>query len=243
MKNELLSPGGLRTRVIDDLGDSAPKLMVILCHGFGASGDDLVPVAEWLIDSSDLIASTCQFACPEAPVDLTKMGMPGARAWWPINMALLAEINQTRNYQQLTELTPDGMLTATEQLNQSIKELLTDRSLSQNQVVLGGFSQGAMCSTDVVLRHGFSPAMLALFSGTMLCREDWTNLAKAHPGCQVFQSHGQQDMVLPFRPAVELSQMLFDADFRTEFHEFQGGHTIPASVLHEFSESLSSLLG
>lgn len=242
MTSEEVSVAGLRCRVIDGLDEGeAAKVLVILNHGFGASGDDLVDIGFWLIESEDTIRANCRLVFPEAPIDLAMVGMPGARAWWPINMEALAEINQTRDYDQLTKLTPDGMLSASQQLFDAVRLLQSRFSLEDRATVIGGFSQGAMCTTDVVLRKGMNPAIMALFSGTLLCREDWTQMANDHPGCDVFQSHGRQDMLLPFQPAAQLSQMLFDAGFKTEFHEFQGGHTIPMSVLQQFAQSLKAL--
>ena len=206
--------GSLKCRTIDSLGDgSAPELLVILNHGFGASGDDLADFGPMLIDSSQLIQSSCRFVFPEAPIDLSPLGMAGGRAWWPINMAKLAEINQTRDYDQLMLLEPPGMREAEEILFETVK---------------------AMVSTNLVLTRNFRPALLTLFSGTLLTREHWQKLAVAHSGCDVLQSHGRQDFVLPFAPAVELKSMLVGAGFNVEFVEFNGPHTIPMNVLQRF---------
>ncbi len=239
MKLEETTIAGLRCQIVDALNpDTENSFLIVLNHGFGATGDDLVDIGSWLLESQSVLQDRCRFVFPEAPVDLGMMGMPGAKAWWPINMAQLAVMNQTRDYQQLTKLVPDGMLAATSQLYEGIRELQTLFKTPDSRTVIGGFSQGAMCSCDVVLRHGLKPALLALFSGTLLCHDQWLEFANRHEGCDVFQSHGHQDPLLPFAPAVQLSQMLFDNGFKTEFHEFEGGHTIPMSILQQFSQSL-----
>ena len=69
---------GLKCRFVDALPDNeSPQMLVILNHGFGASGDDLVDLAPSLIGSSQRIAANCLFVFPEAPVDLGPLGMPG----------------------------------------------------------------------------------------------------------------------------------------------------------------------
>lgn len=227
--------GSLKCRVIDSLDEgSTPELLVILNHGFGASGDDLADFGPMLIDSSELIQTSCRFVFPEAPVDLSPMGMAGGRAWWPINMAKLAEINQTRDYDQLMLLEPPGMREAEEKLFETVQAALAVSGLDETRLILGGFSQGAMVSTNLILMRKLRPALLALFSGTLLNREQWQKLAAAHSGCDVLQSHGRQDFVLPFAPAVELKSLLVDAGFRVEFIEFNGPHTIPMNVLQRF---------
>ena len=102
--------GALKCTVIQsDTLDEASSGLVILNHGFGASGDDLVDLGAMLMDDSETIAAKFRFIFPEAPIDLGPMGMPGGRAWWPINMAQLAEINQTQDFSKLTSIRPPGM--------------------------------------------------------------------------------------------------------------------------------------
>jgi len=231
--------GSLKCSVIQsDTLDETASGLVILNHGFGASGDDLVDIGAMLMDDSETIAARFRFVFPEAPIDLAPMGMPGGRAWWPINMAKLAEINQTRDYSALTGICPPGMPEATSLLAAAVREMQSTFKVNASQTVLGGFSQGAMVSTHLALSATFNPALLALFSGTLLCQDEWNRLAISHPHCYVLQSHGIEDPVLPLATAKELAQLLTDAGFKLEFIEFHGGHTIPMNVLQRFSELL-----
>lgn len=229
----------LRCRVIDALPENtAPKRLVVLCHGFGAPGDDLASFGPHLISESSDIAESCRFVFPEAPIDLGPLGMPGGRAWWPINMAQLAAINQTRDFERLCAVTPDGMREASQMLSDAIAAARSDGPVDP-ELVIGGFSQGAMVSTDVLLKHGLQPDQVILFSGTLLCRDEWTELAAEHPGCSIFQSHGQLDSVLPYEPAEWLRDLLSENGFEVEFHPFRGEHSIPMPVLQRCLELLS----
>lgn len=233
--------GTLKCSVIqsDTLQDDAG--LVILNHGFGASGDDLVDIGAMLMGDSEIIARRFRFVFPEAPIDLGPMGMPGGRAWWPINMAKLAEVNQTKDYSKLTEICPPGMPEATALLAAAIKELQMAFAVEETRIVLGGFSQGAMISTHFTLSTGFNPALLALFSGTLLWKDEWTRLAVAHRHGNVLQSHGFGDPILPFGAARELEAMLKESGFNIEFVEFHGGHTIPMNVLQKLSAELEQI--
>lgn len=232
---------GLPCRVVDALDGAAPSRIVILCHGFGASFDDLLDLAPYLLQKTPGLSESCRFYFPNAPGDLSSQGMPEGRAWWPINMAQLAAINQSRNFDELTTVQPPGLLEASEQLAKAVREIQTASDVDDTQTILGGFSQGAMACTDVVLRHGLNPALLVLFSGTLLCRDEWSHFAASHPGCPVFQSHGNQDMVLPYPPSVSLSELLQASGFEVEFHSFAGPHTVPVEVLDSFSKTLTTM--
>ena len=153
-------------------------------------------------------------------------------------MAKLAEINQTRDYSALTGICPPGMPEATSLVAAAVREMQSTFQVKESQTVLGGFSQRAMVSTHLALSKTFNPALLALFSGTLLCQDEWNRLAISHPHCYVLQSHGIEDPVLPLTAAKELAQLLTDAGFKLEFIEFHGGHTIPMNVLQRFSELL-----
>ena len=229
------------TSIVSEEFQEADGGLVILNHGFGASGDDLVDIGAMLIDESDVIAAKWRFVFPEAPIDLGPMGMPGGRAWWPINMARLAEINESQDYSELTRLSPPGMAEATGLFDQSLREMQTTFKVPDDRIVLGGFSQGAMLSTNLTLSTGFNPRLLAIFSGTLLARDKWAHQAASHPHCGVLQSHGVEDPILPFGAATELSQLLSDAGFDLQFIKFHGGHTIPTNALQALAIRLESL--
>ncbi|MFM7057181.1 MAG: alpha/beta hydrolase [Planctomycetota bacterium] len=235
--------GDLDTIVVDSLpADTPPALLVVLSHGFGAAGDDLAGLGVQLLQTVPELAVAVRFVFPAAPQDLAEYGMPGGRAWWPINMAGLMQMQQTRDYSQLTQLRPPGMTEATAQLAVAIREMQQHWGLADNQLVVGGFSQGAMVSTNLVLDLPLHPALLVIFSCTLLDRAHWEELALRHKGCPVLLSHGSTDDILPQSAAEELVQMLQKAGFTLDVCRFRGGHTIPMNVLAALSESLKKIL-
>ena len=231
--------GQLKCRVIDALPDDVPpSCLVVLNHGFGAPGDDLVDFGPMLIEADAAIAGSCRFVFPTAPIDLGPMGLPGGRAWWPINMARLAQIHATQDFEQLTGLEPPGMSEAGDLLTAAIREMQREWGFTDAQLVLGGFSQGAMVSTHVMLSAPFTPALLVLFSGTLLWRDHWSRLGTSHSGTAVLQSHGMQDQILPFAAALQLRDFLIETGCAVEFLEFNGPHTIPTYVLQRLQERI-----
>ncbi len=45
------SIGPLRTALVEPQGETTPTELIVLCHGYGAPGDDLVGIAEYLIEA------------------------------------------------------------------------------------------------------------------------------------------------------------------------------------------------
>lgn len=234
--------GGLNCQVLDDLPASRkPSLLVVLCHGFGAPADDLVPLAPELHHLRPELAGGVRFVFPAAPLSLAA-SLWGGRAWWPIDMLEITASIERGELRDLRSELPAGMPPACEMLSRAAAELLEETGLPASRLVLGGFSQGAMVATDVALRLPASPAALCIFSGTLLCEEQWRPLAEARAGLPVLQSHGRQDPILPFRAALWLRDMLVAAGCQVDFVAFDGPHTIPAAAVDRCASLLAKLL-
>lgn len=215
---------------------------MVLCHGYGAPGTDLVPLAFEIFDAHEELKDSVQFVFPAAPLSLEEMGMFGGRAWWPLNVAAMMEAVASGDIQALRDAFPPGLPEAREQLLAVIAELQQQTALPLSRFVLGGFSQGAMLALDVALHLPESPAAQAVFSGMLLSESLWSRLAPARRGMPVLQTHGRYDSILPFQAAVWLRDLLQEAGLQVEFQEFAGDHTIPMPGLRRFSEMLAGLV-
>ncbi len=222
--------------------DQRPDLVCILCHGFGASGDDLVPLGgEYLLRDPALRDRVlCVF--PAAPHSLAAHGMPDGRAWWQIDMFKLQRAVQSGELRDLRRDTPAGLIEARELLAATMQQLQSELGLPASRFVLGGFSQGSMLTTDLSLHMSDKPAGLIIFSGTLLSEDDWRSQANSCAGLPILQSHGRSDPLLPFTLAEELRDMFQQAGADVEFHAFPGMHTIPNVALQATTRFLSSLL-
>jgi phospholipase/carboxylesterase len=219
--------GGLRTRITDGTdgkgGGRGP--VVILLHGFGAPGDDLVSLA----DDVPVPPGT-RFVFPEGPLSLS-FGPSEARAWWLIDMARIAADQAAGRVRDLSQDIPKGLAPAREAMLAFLKEVERTFSTDPRKTILGGFSQGAMLSCDVMLRTAQPYAGLIQLSGTLLATQEWVPLLPKRKGLPVFQSHGMQDELLPYVGAERLRDTLTHAGLSVEWHSFRGGHEIPRSVL------------
>lgn len=216
-------------------------MIVVLCHGFGAPGTDLVPFGPELLEHSPELAERVQFLFPEAPLDLADIGMPGGRAWWHLNMWKLQNAVATGEFRDLREEQPEGLEFARRRLMALIAEWSERSGVPVSRFVLGGFSQGSMLATDVTLYLDENPAGLIVLSGTLLNEAVWRRLAARRAGLPILQSHGTDDPILPFQAAEWLRDMLSEAGATVEFVRFRGGHGIPMEVFDRVAVLLESL--
>lgn len=213
----------------DDREGGGNGPLVVLLHGFGAPGTDLVPLWRELRPPPGT-----RFAFPEAPLALDPYG--DARAWWMIDMAKLEAALAGGELRDLTRDVPEGMAEARALISGLLDEL------DAPQVVLGGFSQGAMLALDVALRTDRPLAGLALMSGTLLAEHEWLPLMPKRKGLRVVQSHGRLDPLLPFSIAERLRDELTSAGLPVTFVPFNGGHEIAGSVIDALDGLLNASL-
>ena len=225
MREEQLS--GLWTRITGGTdgkgGGNGP--VVILLHGFGAPGDDLVSLADVLN-----VPTGTRFVFPEGPLSLS-FGPRDARAWWLIDMARIAADQAAGRVRDLSQDIPKGLAPARETMLAFLKEVEHKFGADPRKIVLGGFSQGAMLSCDVILRAAQPYAGLIQLSGTLLAMKEWAPLLQKRKNLPVFQSHGMQDELLPYVGAERLRDTLTHAGLSVEWYSFRGGHEIPRAVL------------
>ncbi len=215
-----LDLAGLTTRIV---GPADATTTVVLLHGFGAPGDDLVSLASYL-------RVPARFVFPEAPIELG--GLYGdSRAWWRLDLAKLEAELRSGAIRDRRDEVPEGLLEVRTQVLRFLDELQTKLSIADNQLVLGGFSQGAMLSLDVALHRKAPPAGLILMSGTLLAESEWGPRMPTLAGVPVMQSHGQHDMLLPYSMAEILRDKLVSAGAVVDWQSFAGGHEIPPPVL------------
>jgi phospholipase/carboxylesterase len=233
--------GELDCQVVDALPEGAsPELAVVLCHGFGAPATDLVSLAPELLSLNPTLASRVRFVFPGAPLSLHMYGMPQARAWFHLPPEVLS--GQQRDWERFASEVPEGLTSARRALMGLVSALSAATKLPYGRIVLGGFSQGAMVTTDVALRLEEAPAGLCLLSGTLIAQHEWRQRAPARKGLPVFQSHGHYDSVLPFAPAERLRDLLTEAGLAVEFAPFDGPHTIDPDELKRLAAFLGARL-
>ena len=232
MRQEKL--GGLIVRMTGGTdgrgGGNGPA--VVLLHGYGAPGDDLVVLSDYL----DAPAGT-RFLFPEAPLPMP-LGYGNARAWWMIDMARIQQDRAAGRIRDMSDEIPRGLIEARERIAPLLDDLQRKIGADPKYTILGGFSQGAMLSCDALLRSDGAYAGLIQLSGTLLAKQEWEPLLLKRKSLPVFQSHGTQDPILPYVMAERLRDEFLRTGLKVEWLPFRGGHEIPEPVLRKLGQFL-----
>ena len=176
--------------------------LVVLVHGYGADGQDLIGLAShW----QDLLPTTA-FAAPNAPARVP--GGPGYQ-WFPISRIDPHEMQK-------------GVEVAGPVLDEYLDAELKRLGLGPEKLALVGFSQGTMLSLHLGLRRAVKPAAIVGFSGL---------LPEAPPAAEdippILLTHGDSDTVIPPQAMFLAASQLGLAGAAVQWHLARGmGHGI-----------------
>jgi phospholipase/carboxylesterase len=154
----------------------APRQLVVLLHGLGADGTDLIGLAPYWAS----LLPDAEFLSPDAP--------------YPCDMAPFG-----RQWFSLQDRSPDAILAgvraAAPILDGFLDAALAKRGLSERSLALVGFSQGTMTSLYVGLRRAQASAGILGYSGALIGAETLSQEIRARP--PVLLVHGDADEVVP----------------------------------------------
>ncbi len=142
--------------------DLEPGQLVILLHGLGADGNDLIGLApRWakLLPRARFVAPDAPFPCDMAPM---------GRQWFSV---------EDRSPERLAA----GIETAAPILDQFIDAELDRSNLAPNQTAIVGFSQGTMMALHVALRRTQPVAAIVGYSGRLVAAERLADEIRARP--------------------------------------------------------------
>jgi phospholipase/carboxylesterase len=178
--------------------------LVVLCHGYGADGNDLIGLApHW-----QRMLPTVAFVAPNAPEPCA--GSPMGYQWFPISRIDPQEMQR-------------GVESAAQGLNEFLDGELKRLELGDDRLALVGFSQGTMMSLHVGLSRPNKPACIVGFSG-MLAGTPPELGVDAPP---VLLVHGDQDQMIPPGAIFDAATRLGAAGANVQWHLSSGvGHSI-----------------
>ncbi len=188
------------------LSGSVPDALVILVHGYGSNGEDLLSLARVLRRALPNAA----FVAPNAPSQIA--GMAAAYQWWPIETFSMAE-------------RATGAASAAPGLDAFITQELATTGLPSNRLLLVGFSQGTMMALHVGLRRAEPVAGIVGISGMLVAPDTLDADIRSRP--PVLLIHGTEDEVVPFRSMNVASTALTAVGVDVETHVSPGiGHSV-----------------
>lgn len=186
--------------------DRYPQNVVILLHGYGANGRDLISIGqEWAPSCPDTI-----FISPDAP-DVCE-ATPIGRQWFSLN-------EYTR------EAMERDIDTTWEKLSEYIDAVIEEYSISENNVLLMGFSQGTMMALYVALMREKPCAGVLGYSGRLLNNDKLTQ--SEHKKMPIHLIHGSADSVVPVNEWEIATKALKNNQFNITGYKTKGlGHNI-----------------
>jgi phospholipase/carboxylesterase len=196
--------------------------LVILLHGYGSNGDDLISLApHW---RSALPATA--FVAPDAPEPCP--GAPGGFQWW----ALTSADRGAR---------VDGVARAAPVLDAFIDAELARYSLTEAKLALVGFSQGTMMALHVGPRRPRTLAGILGYSGMLADEADLAGPAISRP--PILLIHGDADPMIPVSAFHQAKAALTRNGFVVESHVSPGlGHSIDLLGLQLGGQFLARVL-
>jgi phospholipase/carboxylesterase len=199
-----------------------PKQLVILLHGLGADGNDLIGLAPYwapLLPDAEFISPNAPFPC-----DMGPYGYQWFSAQDRSPAAVLAGVRATAPI-----------------LDDFISDALAARGFGDSEMALVGFSQGTMMSLFVGLRRAEPAAGILGFSGRLLAPELLTNELRSRP--RILLVHGTEDPLVPYASLAAAESALTEAGVAVETMTCPGiGHSIDENGLRRGGQFLKDVL-
>ena len=199
-----------------------PKQMVMLLHGLGADGQDLIGLAPSFAE----ILPDAVFISPDAP--------------FPCDMAPYG-----RQWFSLQEWTPEGISRGVQMAAPILKAFITQQlekhSIPASKLALVGFSQGTMMSLYAGPRYREKIAGVLGYSGALVGEEGLA--APAVHKIPVHLIHGMADSVVPVMAYYHAKDRMEKAGFTVTGYAAPGlMHGIDPQGIKSGGEFLKSVL-
>lgn len=199
-----------------------PRRLVILLHGLGADGNDLIGLAPYWaphLPDTEFLSPNAPFPCDMAPY-----GYQWLSARDPSPEARLA-----------------GARAAAAILDDFIDEALEQRGLTESDLALVGFSQGTMMSLFVGPRRQRQLAGIVGYSGRLIAPQLLAEEMRSTP--PILLVHGTDDPMVPHTSMAEAETMLKGAGIQVESLSCPGiGHSIDGDGLQAGGRFLHRVL-
>jgi len=200
--------------------DSQNQPLVIFLHGYGSNEQDL-------FDIRNELPAPFTYLSVRAPIVMEE----GSYQWF-------RKKGEGAYNGETDDLKDSGQL-----LLKFIAEAAKKYHTEPEKVYLVGFSQGAIMSYEVALRHPEAVGGIAALSGRILpVLKSELQPDEKRQSLAMFIGHGTADKRLPFSDGSEANSFLRSLSLEPEFHAYPGvGHTISAAEMQDLNAWLQRL--
>ena len=197
----------LDTTTVPTFSKNKPQQIIVLCHGYGGDGKDISMLS---LNWKRYLPNTV-FICPNGhePCAINPLGFQ----WF-----------------DLTKDDPDYVLEQSIKaeiiLNKFIKEIKDEFGLTNNKIILSGFSQGCMMSINLGLVSDQEYNCIIGFSGKIINQENLKSRTKVTT--KTLLIHGDKDQVVQPDFMLEAKDFLIRNNIEVETHLIKNcDHNIP----------------
>ena len=202
---------------------------VIWLHGLGADGHDFESIVPELRLGDELAVRFVFPHAPERPVTIN--GGMVMRAWYDI---LGMDIRRDED--------EEGLRTSEAQVR-ALVEREVSRGVSEERIVLAGFSQGGAIALQAGVRHPRQLAgIMALSTYLPLPEKLEAEASPANRDCPVFMAHGTQDPVVPFEGGQLSKEALEAQGYEIEWREYPMPHSVCMEEIADAATWLTRVL-
>jgi len=206
--------------------DGDAKSLVVMLHGVGSNGKDLISLAPMLaagLPDTKFISPDAPFAC-----DMVPPGYPDAYQWFSL-----------QSYDPAPMLA--GVQNAFPLVEEFIEALIERINVPYSKLVLLGFSQGTMTSLYTAPRLKDTIAGILGYSGALLWEADTKSEDLKRMPVRLI--HGQADDVVPVKSWDHAMEVLQEHKYEVDGHTTPGlTHSIDQVGIDSGLEFLQKIL-
>ncbi len=183
------------------------KVALIMMHGFGTSSEDFKDLAMHISDQCNNVEIHVLDAFEE-------LDGPNCRMWFPLTVDECSSLFRTQECQKNTlNKWKERIAVPTAKLEEYINKIMTRKqSFNMKNIILAGFSQGAMMALHVGLKNNVG--CVISFSGVLV--DD--KVINDRPITNVLIIHGRKDNVLPIENMKFSCRSLSSSKINYEVH-------------------------
>ncbi len=201
------------------------KKTIIVLHGLGADGSDFVPVVSELHLPT---SAAVRFVFPHAPVmPITINSGFEMRAWYDI---LSLEIDR--------RVDTEGIHKSI-QLVESLIQNEEKRGITRDNIVLAGFSQGAVIALAKELTASKPVAGVIALSGYLAFSSN--DLQHVNRQLPIFLGHGTEDPIVPYALGKAAYVTLQQLGCHVNWHSYRMAHSVCAEEINDIRDWLLDL--
>ncbi|MBD9607021.1 MULTISPECIES: alpha/beta hydrolase [Pseudomonas] len=200
--------------------ESRNQPLVIFLHGYGSNEQDLFGI-------KDELPPQYTYLSVRAPMTLEE----GSYQWF------------RKKGEGAYNGETDDLKTSRQVLLDFVAQAAKKYHTETDKVFLVGFSQGAIMSYEVALRHPEAVGGIAALSGRILpVLKSELKPDEKRQSLAIFIGHGTADKRLPYTDGTEADSLLQSLSLKPEFHAYEGvGHSISATEMQDLSAWLQRL--